>query len=199
MRTVLRAGALAIALTGLVTVAGAQSLTSAEEAQAVRLAQPQGAIQAASALHPDAAVARGTSTRVVVSRVEPVRSDDPSRRLAVVTLYQYEGNVTTNRLVDLDSNTVINERTGQDVGTPVADVEAEYARSLLMSDRRVSEMLAPFQGQVDIGLIPTVVDDPADPQYGKRIVRALINTPQGFVTGVQISVNLSDATVNVQQ
>jgi len=31
------------------------------------------------------------------------------------------------------------------------------------------------------------------------MVRAVINTPQGFVTGVQVSVNLSDATVNVQQ
>src|SRR5262245_5501924 len=123
MRRVIQAGAFVFVLGGLVSAAGAQELTSAEEAQAVRLAQPAGAIQTASALHPDASVARGTSTRVVVSRVEPVRSDDPSRRLAVVTLYQYEGNVTTNRLVDLDNNAVINERTAQDVGTPVADVE----------------------------------------------------------------------------
>ena len=80
-----------------------------------------------------------------------------------------------------------------------ADVEADYARSLLMSDARIRSCLRRSRAHVDIGLIPTVVADPSDPLYGKRMVRALINTPQGFVTGVQISVNLSDATVNVQQ
>jgi hypothetical protein len=140
----------------------------------------------------------GTPNRVVVSRVEAVRSDSGGR-LAVVTTYQYEGNITTSRLVDLDNNTIVNERVSTDVGTPVGAVEADYARSLLMSDARIQELIAPFQGAVDIGLIPTVVSDPSDPLYGKRMVRAVINTPQGFVTGVQVSVNLSDATVNVQQ
>ena len=135
---------------------------------------------------------------MVVSRVEAVRTDS-GQRLAVVTTYQYEGNLTTNRLVDLDNNTIVSERVSTDVGTPVGTVEADYARSLLMSDARVQELLAPFQGAVEIGLIPTVISDPSDPLYGKRLVRAVINTPQGFVTGMQISVNLSDATVNVQQ
>ena len=111
-------------------------------------------------LHPDGrGSSRGTPNRVVVSRVEAVRTDS-GRRLAVVTLYQYEGNITTNRLVDLDNNTIVNERVSSDVGTPVGAVEAEYARSLLMSDARVQELMAPFQGAVEIGLIPTVVTDP---------------------------------------
>ena len=46
---------------------------------------------------------------------------------------------------------------------------------------------------------PRVVTDPSDPLYGKRMVRAVINTPQGFVTGLHVFVNLSDATVSVQQ
>ena len=78
-------------------------------------------------------------------------------------------------------------------------VEADYARSLLMSDARIQELIAPFQGNVDIGLIPTVITDSSDPLYGRRMVRAVINTPQGFVTGVHVTVNLTDATVSVQQ
>ena len=187
---------LALACSGLVAAASAQSLTPVEEQLAARIAGAGSTIDTPSALHPDSS-SRGSANRVVVSRVEAVRSD--SGRLAVVTTYQYEGNITTNRLVDLDSNTVVSERTSTDVGTAVGDVEADYARSLLTSDDRVRELLAPFQGNVNIGLIPTVVTDPADPLYGKRMVRAIINTPQGFVTGVQISVNLTDATVNVQQ
>jgi hypothetical protein len=194
--------ALALACSGFASAASAQSLTPVEENLAARIADPAGAIDSAAMLHPEAASARssrsGSSNRVVVSRVEAVRTDSGGR-LAVVTTYQYEGNITTSRLVDLDNNTIVNERVSTDVGTPVGTVEADYARSLLMSDARIQELIAPFQGAVDIGLIPTVVTDPSDPLYGKRMVRAVINTPQGFVTGVQVSVNLSDATVNVQQ
>ena len=188
----------ALACSGLVSVASAQSLTPVEETLAARIADPAGAVESAANLHPDAVSSRGTPNRVVVSRVEAVRTDS-GQRLAVVTTYQYEGNLTTNRLVDLDNNTIVSERVSTDVGTPVGTVEADYARSLLMSDARVQELLAPFQGAVEIGLIPTVISDPSDPLYGKRLVRAVINTPLGFVTGLQISVNLSDATVNVQQ
>jgi hypothetical protein len=188
----------ALACSGFVSAASAQSLTSVEETLAARIADPSGAIESAAMLHPDAVHLRGTPNRVVVSRVEAVRTDS-GQRLAVVTLYQYEGNLTTSRLVDLDNNTIVNERVSRDVGTPVGAVETEYARSLLMSDQRIQQLLAPFQGAVEIGLIPTVISDPSDPLYGKRLVRAVINTPQGFVTGMQISVNLSDATVNVQQ
>jgi hypothetical protein len=193
--------ALALACTGFVSAASAQSLTPVEENLAARIADPAGAIESAAMLHPEAVSARssrGTPNRVVVSSVEAVRTES-GQRLAVVTTYQYEGNITTNRLVDLDTNTIVNERVSTDVGTPVGAVEADYARSLLMSDARIQELIAPFQGAVEIGLIPTVITDPSDPLYGKRTVRAVINTPQGFVTGVSVSVNLSDATVNVQQ
>ncbi|MBX9777452.1 MAG: hypothetical protein K2Y71_23990 [Xanthobacteraceae bacterium] len=195
--TSVKALVLALACSGFAAAASAQSLTPVEEQLAARIAGA-GAIEAPAALHPDAVSARGTPNRVVVSRVEAVRTDNGSR-LAVVTTYQYEGNITTNRMVDLDTNAIVSERTSTDTGTPVGTVEADYARSLLMSDARIQELIAPFQGAVDIGLIPTVITDPSDPLYGRRIVRAVINTPQGFVTGVQVSVNLSDATVSVQQ
>jgi hypothetical protein len=193
--TSVKALILALACSGLTAAASAQSLTPVEEALAAQIAGA-GTIDAPAALHPNSS-ARGAANRVVVSRVEAVRSD--SGRLAVVTTYQYEGNITTNRLVDLDTNAIVSERTSTDIGTPVGAVETDYARSLLMSDARIQQLIAPFQGNVDIGLIPTVVTDPSDPLYGKRLVRAVINTPQGFVTGVQVSVNLTDATVTVQQ
>src|SRR5689334_7684971 len=158
--TSVKALVLALACSGLAAAASAQSLTPVEEQLAARIAGA-GAIDTAAALHPDAVSSRGTPNRVVVSRVEAVRTDSGSR-LAVVTTYQYEGNITTNRLVDLDTNTVVSERTSTDVGTPVGTVEADYARSLVLSDARIQELIAPFQGAVDIGLIPTVVTDPSD-------------------------------------
>jgi hypothetical protein len=195
--TSVKALVLALACSGLAAAASAQSLTPVEEQLAARIAGADSMVDTPAALHPDSS-SRGTANRVVVSRVEAVRTDSGAR-LAVVTTYTYEGNITTSRLVDLDTNAVVSERTSTDVGTPVGAVEADYARSLLMSDERILQLIAPFQGAVDIGLIPTVITDPSDPLYGKRMVRAVINTPQGFVTGVQVSVNLTDATVNVQQ
>ena len=193
--TSVKALVLALACSGLAAAASAQSLTPVEEQLAAQIAGA-GAIDAPAALHPNSS-SRGAANRVVVSRVEAVESD--SGRLAVVTTYQYEGNITTNRLVDLDTNAIVSERTSTDIGTPVGTVEADYARSLLMSDARIQQLIAPFQGNVDIGLIPTVITDPSDPLYGRRMVRAVINTPQGFVTGVHVTVNLTDATVSVQQ
>jgi hypothetical protein len=194
--TSVKALVLALACSGLAAAASAQSLTPVEEQLAARIAGAGSMIDTPAALHPDSS-SRGTANRVVVSRVEAVRSD--SGRLAVVTTYTYEGNITTSRLVDLDTNAIVSERTSTDVGTPVGAVEADYARSLLMSDARIQQLIAPFQGAVDIGLIPTVITDPSDPLYGRRMVRAIINTPQGFVTGVHVTVNLTDATVSVQQ
>jgi hypothetical protein len=187
---------LALACSGLAAAATAQSLTPVEEQLAARIAGASGAIEEPSALHPNSS-SRGAANRTVVSRVEAVRSD--SGRLAVVTTYTYEGNVTTNQLVDLDTNTVVSTRTSTDIGTPVGAVETDYARSLLLADARIKQLIAPFQGNVDIGFIPTVITDPSDPLYGRRMVRAVINTPQGFVTGVHVTVNLTDATVSVQQ
>ena len=198
MLTSLRNAVLGTALvTIFIATAGAQSLTPGEEARAVALASPTGAIETASALHP--ASSRAGANRVVVSSVEGV-STETSRRLAVVTLYQYEGNVTIDRLVDLDTGTVVNERSAQGVGAPVADVEADYAQSLLMADNRITQLLAPFGGEASLSVrLHSYNRDPSDPLYGKRVVDALISTPDGYVTGLQIHVNLTDATVIIDR
>lgn len=211
MWTSLRAGSLGLALVaGVFASASAQdhpaanlpiprsSLTDAEQARAIQLANPQGSIGSAAQLHPDAVSSRGTPNRVVVSRVQAVGADKTDQRLAVVTLYQYEGNVTLNRLVDVNSGQVIDEDRIQGAGAPVANVEGEYARSLVMADSRVQQLIGNIQG-ASVTLLLTNVSDPTNPLFGKRVVNALINTPEGYLTEVpRISVNLTDATVIVE-
>jgi len=123
------AGALGLAFGfGLLATAAAQdhpaaglsipqsSLTPAEAARAVALAEPSAAISSAAALHPEAVSARNSPNRVVVTDVQAVGADKVNERLAVVTSYQYEGNLTINRLIDLNSGRVVEEdaaRTGQ--------------------------------------------------------------------------------------
>ncbi|MGH6767429.1 MAG: hypothetical protein ACRECO_00240 [Xanthobacteraceae bacterium] len=211
MWSFLRAGSLGLVLaSGIVMSAGAQqhpaaglplprtSLSDAEQARAVQAASPQGPIASPSQLHPDSSRASGTD-RVVVSRVQSVGADKTDQRLAVVTLYEYESNTTVNRLVDVNSGAVIEEDRQQGSGAPVATVEGQYAESLLRADARVRKLLEPFQGNATFSLLLTTTEDRSSPLYGKRVLSAIISTPEGFLTGgPRISVNLTDAAVIVQ-
>ena len=119
------------------------SLTDAEHARAIALAEPQSTVSTASALHPDSARNTGTN-RVVVTDVQAVGVDKVNERLAVVTSYQYEGNITINRLVDLNSGRVVEEDRIQNGGARFTNVEQQYARELLMGDERVRRLIEAF-------------------------------------------------------
>jgi len=212
MRSILRKGAIGLAMTSCV-LAGASaqdqqdhpaaglpvpqsSLTPAEYARAVALAEPQATVSSPSALHPDASSARNSPNRVIVTNVEAVAVDKTDQRLAVVTLYQYEGNVTVNRLVDLNSGRVLDEDRIENGGAPFTNVEHEYARQLLLADDRIKKIIEPLQGQATFNFLLTVTADRNSPLYGKRVVNVLINTPEGYLTELpRISVNLPDAAV----
>ena len=211
MRTFLRASALGIVMTSCILAnAKAQdhpaaglniprsSLSDAEQARAIALAEPQAAISSPSALHPDNVSARGTPNRVVVTDVQAVGVDKTDQRLAVVTLYQYEGNLTVNRLVDLNSGRVVEEDRIQNGGARFTNVEQQYARELLMGDERVRRLIEPLQGRESFNFLLTTTPDPNNPLYGKRVVNVLISTPEGYLTEIpRISINLTDAAVVV--
>jgi hypothetical protein len=211
MVTSLRAAALGLTFSvSILAVAAAQdhpaaglsipqsSLTPAEHARAIALAEPSAAILSPSALHPDARSERNSPNRVVVTDVQAVGVDKTSERLAVVTSYQYEGDVTINRLVDLNSGRVIEEDRIQGGGARFTNVEQQYARELLLRDDRVRALIAPLQGQETFSFLLTTTPDPTNPLYGKRVVNVLISTPEGYLTEVpRISINLTDAAVVV--
>jgi hypothetical protein len=211
MATSLRAGALGLAFGfGILATAAAQdhpasglsipqsSLTPAEHARAVALAEPSAAISSAAALHPEATSARNSPNRVVVTDVQAVGADKTDQRLAVVTLYQYEGNLTVNRLVDLTSGRVIEEDRIQSGGARFTNVERQYARELLLRDERVRRLVEPLQGRETFDFLLSITPDPNNPLYGKRVVNVLVGTPEGYLTEVpRIYINLTDAAVVV--
>lgn len=175
------------------------SLSDAEYARAIAVAEPSALVGSPSQLHPEVS-SRSGANRVVVTNVQAVASDKPdatSSRLAVVTLYQYEGNLTMNRLVDLNTGQVVEEDRIQNGGARFTNVEHEYARQLVMADDRVRNLVTPIQGATFNFLLSTT-PDPANPLFGKRVVNVLINTPDGYLTELpRISVNLTDAAVIV--
>ena len=147
---------------------------------------------------PGCNAARNSPNRVVVTDVQAVGVDKTSERLAVVTTYQYEGNLTINRLVDLNSGRVVEEDRMQNGGARFTNVEQQYARELLMGDERVRRLVEPLQGREQFNFLLTTTPDPNNPLYGKRVVNVLISTPEGYLTEVpRISINLTDAAVVV--
>ncbi len=130
--------------------------------------------------------------------VQAVGADKVSERLAVVTSYQYEGNLTINRLIDLNSGRVVEEDRIQNGGARVTNVEQQYARERLLRDDRVRRLIEPLQGRETFNFLLSTTPDPTNPLYGKRVVNVLINTPEGYLTEVpRISINLTDAAVVV--
>lgn len=211
MVTSLRASALGlVASFGILATAGAQdhpaaglsipqsSLTPAEHARAIALAEPSAAISSAAALHPEAVSARNSPNRVVVTDVQAVGVDKTNERLAVVTSYQYEGNLTINRLIDLNNGRVLEEDRIQNGGARFTNVEQQFARELLLRDERVRRLVEPLQGQESFNFLLSTTPDPNNPLYGKRVVNVLISTPEGYLTEIpRISINLTDAAVVV--
>ena len=175
------------------------SLTPAEAARAIALAEPQAVVSSArEQLHPDGVRARSGGNRVVVTDVQAVGVDKTSERLAVVTSYQYEGNLTINRLVDLNSGRVVEEDRMQNGGARFTNVEQQYARELLMADERIRRLVEPLGSSAQFTFLLTTTPDPNNPLYGKRVVNVLISTPDGYLTEVpRISINLTDAAVVV--
>jgi hypothetical protein len=176
------------------------SLTAEERARAVQLAAPQGPVISLFALQPQAQRPPSAPNRVVVSNVQAVGTGKTDRRLALVSLYQYEGNVAVNRLVDLSAGTVVSEERVPNGAAPIAPVEADYARSLVLADERVAPLLRPFHDAATLEFLLTTTADPTSPFFGRRVFGVLVKTPGGYLSVPQkIYVDLTDGKVVIEQ
>ena len=63
---------------------------------------------------------------------------------------------------------------------------------------RVIQLVAPFHDTAKLEFLLTTTMDQNSPWFGKRTVSAVIRTPRGYVSGPQITVNLTDGRVNVE-
>ena len=180
-------------------VVGPSSVLSLEEySRASEIAAPQATVHAFQ-LDPNAAGPSGGPDREVVSTVQAVGGGKTTSRRAMVTLYRYNGNVVVNRLIDIDSGRVIQEVRLPNGSAPVADVETEYATTLLRANEQIRQLLATIGNDATFTfrLLPTT--DRRNALFGKRVVQAHIRTPNGYVGGIPtILINLTDGSVVVR-
>ena len=134
----------------------------------------------------------------VLSSVESVDDNSPDSRLALVTSYSYDRGATIRRVVDLANNAVVTEHVTDDSSAPLAEIEKSIVHSLVLQDRRIAELLGDSINDIAVEMLLTSSFDPDDRFFRKRVVLALLKTPQGYARNLpKIYVNLSDSTVVV--
>jgi len=136
----------------------------------------------------------------VLSRVESVDDNAPGSRLALVTSYNYNRNVTIRRLVDLNKNMVVHEKITDGSSAPLAKLERTFVEQLVLEDQRITSHLGEFKDQVTVEMLLTTTQNPEDPFHQKRVVSVLLKVKQGYLVNLpSIYVSLSDAKVFVEE
>jgi Cu2+-containing amine oxidase len=170
------------------------TLSLEERAKAVAVALPQQAAVSSLTLSQV-----GAPNRVVVSNVQAIDETKAEGRQALVTIYQYQDNVTLRRLVDLKESRIVSEERSTQSTPPLAPVEQDYARALLLANERVAQLLGPMRDVTKTEFLLTHTSAPDSPFYGKRVVGALFRTPRGYLANApKVFVNLTDGAVVLQ-
>ena len=165
--------------------------TKSELQRAARLGAPE-ALRPTPSSH----ALFSTQPPTVLSTIENVDDNSPDSLLALVTSYSYAENKTIRRLVDLKTNTVVEEYVTVESSVPLAKVERAAVRSLVLRDPRITDLVGALKNDLTVEMLVTTTQDPTNRFFQKRIVLALLKTSRGYLTNLpKIFVNLSDTKV----
>lgn len=140
--------------------------------------------------------------RTVFIGVELVRIKDARGREAEplyrVQHYRYPDDTVIDSLVDVRSGGVrsIEERAHAPVALSVE--ELGEARALALTNPRVSRSLSRFGDRIVVEPLVVRTSDPADPWFGRRIVRLLFRVGADYVADPVVFVDLTRREVIVQ-
>ena len=139
--------------------------------------------------------------KTVVSGVEMALGDkdDPESVLAIVVTYNYERHETSRRTVDLKQKRIVREDILGDASAPLATVEKDEARRLVLANARVRELLGSHLAAVEVGFLQPTLEDAGHPYFGKRIAHALFTAGSDYLGLPAVLVNLTDGEVLVEE
>jgi hypothetical protein len=171
-------------------------LTAAEVALAAQVAEES----------PEVAVYLASLQPVYRVRVELLRlKEDEARRFALVTHYRYEGDLTIQSAVDLEALTVFEVTATPALPAPLAAEELDRARQLALAHPEVRAGLGPHLPPLESGAPGYAIQslalhstDPEDPIHGHRVLGVLFETPDGYIVGLDVLVDLSTGAVSVE-
>jgi Cu2+-containing amine oxidase len=141
--------------------------------------------------------------RSVLADVELVRDktlEEAGRpdRLALVTHYRYEGDLTIETLVNVTRGRVLEVRTAEHRATPLSAGEVERAKTLAFDDPNVRAALDVPAERILVEPLLTSAGSPDDPLFGHRVVRLLFMVDRDYLAQPIVLVDLTDERVIVE-
>ena len=119
-------------------------------------------------------------------------------RQALVTHYQYQGDLAILTFVNLRDRRVIRQDTIAHLPVPLSPAEFEQARELALMDSAVARELAPYRDRLVVEPLVLRTSDPNDPLAGQRVVRLLFRVGPDYLRRPIVTVNLSTREVLIE-
>ncbi len=133
---------------------------------------------------------------VEVMRDKEAERQKPPHRLALITHYQADGDVTILATVDLTTNKVIREEHIQNLATPLSQDEIDLAEKLARARPEVKKLLAPHGDKVEVQALLSRAALRTDPAFGHRVVHLLFRVgPDYLGTRVAVDLTTDQATI----
>lgn len=140
--------------------------------------------------------------RTVFVGVELVRRKGEEGRelspLYRVLHYRYSDDTTIASLIDIGRGRIIEESEARHAPVALAASELGEARSLALANPRVARALEPYRDRLLVEPLVVRTSDPADPWFGRRIVRLLFRVGRDYVSDPIVFVDLTRREVVVQ-
>ncbi len=135
-------------------------------------------------------------TELVVEK--PATEGGADKRLARITHYRYDGDLSIFTTIDLNAQTTRRMDVVPHLPVPFSNEEYAAAASLAMSDRRVRGILGQRQSLVQPEGLAMRTSDPADRYFGHRVLRMMFKLDDDYLTQPIVLVDLTTQTVVIE-
>ena len=137
---------------------------------------------------------------LAIGRIELLREkgpggEDSPERLALVTVYRYEGNLGILATVNLARRVVVAVDSVPGLPVSLSPEEFQRARDLAFAEERVRAALGERGGSVVIEPLVLRASDRTDSLYGHRVVRLLFRLDHDYLSDPIVLVDLTDERV----
>lgn len=170
----------------------ADRLSPAEERQAIALAE--------KGLEADKYRARGKLLYAVATELLPAKDADEKAggdRKALVTHYQYEGDMAIFSTVNLMQSAVVNVERVPHVPVPLSQQEFVRAKTLALAHPDVMAKVDSYRDRLTIEALLTRSPMETDPLYGHRVVSLLFRVGSNYLSIPEVVVDLTTEKVLV--
>lgn len=132
-------------------------------------------------------------------RDKTAEAKDVFDRLAILTYYRYEGDLTISISINLSRQQVLEVKELRNFAPPISGEELARAKELALSDPRLKDALGPYRGRLIVQPTDVRSESPKDPLYHHRAVLMLFRVGHTYLLpNSRVIVDLTSEKVVVE-